>query len=84
MKVEVEHSIIQDMSVVKFLSLKDYRRVLDFMDKTGLSWTPLKYSSINDSASIRVSERVLNKITDKFGMNKNASTNTNSRTAGLW
>ncbi|AQW88600.1 hypothetical protein pEaSNUABM50_00073 [Erwinia phage pEa_SNUABM_50] len=70
MKVEVEHSIIQDMSVIKFLSLKDYHRALDFLDTNGLSWTPLKYSSRLDTASIRVSEGVLNIITNKFGIGK--------------
>ncbi|SOK58340.1 g063 [Yersinia phage fHe-Yen9-04] len=70
MKVEVQHSIVQDMSVVKFLSLKDYHRALDFLDKNGLSWTPLKYSSRLDTASIRVSEHVLTIITDKFGIGK--------------
>lgn len=70
MKVEVLHSIVQDMTVIKFLSLKDYHRALDFLDTNGLSWTPLKYSSKNDTASIRVSEHVLTVFTKKFGIGK--------------
>ena len=83
MKVEVQHSIVQDMSVVKFFSLGDYRRCIEFLQNSKLDWTPLKYSSKEDTASIRVAENVLNKITNKFGVNKNASTNTNGGTAGV-
>lgn len=70
MNVEVKHSIEQDMSVIKFNSLKDYRRTLDFLYKNALSWTPLTYSSIQNTASIRVDEHVLNIITNKFGVGK--------------
>lgn len=70
MKVEVQHSIIQDMTVIKFISLNDYRRALDFLDANGLSWTPLKYSSKDDTASIRVNEHVLTVMTNKFGIGK--------------
>lgn len=70
MNVQVEHSIIQYMSVLKFSSLKDYHLVLDFLDTNELSWTPLKYSSRTDTASIRVREDVLIIITHKFGLGK--------------
>ena len=83
MKVEVTHSIVQDMSVIKFFSLGDYRRCLTFLQCAKLEWTPLKYSSSQDTASIRVGETVLNKIVDKFGVNKNASTNIDSGTSGV-
>lgn len=83
MKVDVTHSIVQDMSVVKFFSLGDYRRCISFLQSSKLSWTPLKYSSAKDSASIRVDEHVLNIITDKFGVNKDANTNINGGTTGV-
>jgi len=70
MKVEMQHSIVQDMTVIKFKSLKDYRRGLDFLGSNGLEWTPLKYSSREDTASIRVTEDVLKKFSDKFGIGK--------------
>ncbi|AMM43651.1 hypothetical protein FDG95_gp086 [Pectobacterium phage vB_PcaM_CBB] len=70
MKVEMQHSIVQDMTVIKFNSLKDYFRALDFLGSTGLEWTPLKYSSKNDTASIRVNEHVLNIFSNKFGIGK--------------
>lgn len=84
MKVEVTHSIIQDMSVVKFFSLGDYSRCIAFLQNAKQEWIPLKYSSKNDTASIRVGEHTLNIITDKFGVNKNASTNTNGGTTRMW
>lgn len=83
MKVQIQHSIVQDMSIVKFLSLNDYRRCLQYLQNNNLQWTPVKYSSANDTASIRVSEDVLNKMTKKYGMGKNASTNTNCRTSRM-
>lgn len=83
MKVEVSHSIVQDMSVIKFFSLGDYRRCITFLQHAQLEWIPLKYSSANDTASIRVGEPVLNAIVNKFGVNKHASTNTNSRSSGV-
>lgn len=83
MKVEVTHSIVQDMSVIKFFSLGDYRRCITFLQCAKLEWIPLKYSSAQDTASIRVGETVLNKIVDKFGVNKNASTNIDSGSAGV-
>lgn len=83
MKVNVTHSIVQDMSVIKFSNLGDYRRCISFLQYAKLDWTPLKYSSTNDTASIRVEENVLNKIVNKFGVNKDASTNTNSGTSGV-
>lgn len=83
MKVEVTHSIVQDMSVIKFSSLGDYRRCISFLQCAKLDWTPLKYSSANNTASIRVEETVLNTIVNKFGVNKDASTNTNSGTSGV-
>lgn len=70
MKVEIQHSIVQDMTVIKFNTLKDYFRALDFLDSNGLDWTPLKYSSRNDSASIRLTEHVLNIFSNKFGVGK--------------
>ncbi|AFC21531.1 hypothetical protein GAP32_083 [Cronobacter phage vB_CsaM_GAP32] len=70
MKVEMQHSIVQDMTVIKFISLKDYFRALDFLDSSGLEWTPLKYSSKNDTASIRLSENVLKIFSNKFGIGK--------------
>lgn len=70
MKVEVQHSIVQDMSVVKFLSLKDYFRCIKFLEESQLQWTPLKYSSSNDTASIRCDESVLVKISKRFGVGK--------------
>jgi|AGFT01.1.fsa_nt_gi hypothetical protein len=83
MKVEVTHSVVQDMSVVKFFSLGDYRRCIAFLHKAKLEWIPLKYSGAKDTASIRVGEHVLNIITDKFGVNKDANTNTNGGTSGV-
>lgn len=83
MKLEVTHSIIQDMSVIKFSTLGDYRRCLTFLQYSKLEWTPLKYSGADNTASIRVEENVLNKIVNKFGENKDASTNTNSGTSGV-
>lgn len=70
MNVEIQHSIIQDMTIIKFNSLHEYRRVLEFLDESMLSWTPLKYSSKNDTASIRIDEHVLTIITEKFGIGK--------------
>ena len=70
MKVTMQHSIVQDMTVIKFNSLKDYFRALDFLDSNGLKWTPLKYSSREDTASIRLSEQVLNIFSNKFGIGK--------------
>ena len=83
MKLDVTHSIIRDMSVIKFFSLNDYRRCIAFLQKDKLEWIPLKYSSKDDTACIRVNEVVLNTITKKFGAQNNASTNTNSGTTGL-
>lgn len=83
MKLEVTHSIVQDMTVVKFLSLGEYRRCIAFLQKSKLEWTPLTYSSAKDTASIRVGEIVLNIITNKFGEKKDASTNPNSGIAGM-
>lgn len=83
MKVEVSHSIVQDMSVIKFSTLGDYRRCISFLETSKLEWTPLKYSSKNDTASIRVDETVLNTITKRFGVNKDASTNIDSGTSGV-
>lgn len=70
MKVEIQHSIVQDMTVIKFLSLKDYRFCLNFLQMKNLQWTPLTYSSVKDTASIRVNESVLNKISKRFGIGK--------------
>lgn len=70
MKVEIQHSIVQDMTVIKFNSLKDYFRCLEFMQIKNLQWTPLTYSSAKDSASIRVNESVLNKVTKRFSIGK--------------
>lgn len=70
MKVEIQHSIVQDMTVIKFMTLKDYFRCLEFMQIKNLQWTPLTYSSVKDNASIRVNESVLNKITKRFGIGK--------------
>lgn len=83
MKLYVTHSIIRDMSVVKFFSLDDYRRCIAFLHKEKQEWIPLKYSSKNNTASIRVGEVELNCIINKFGDKQNASTNTNSGTTGL-
>lgn len=83
MKVEVKHSIVQDESVIKFFSLKDYYRALKFFQQNDLSWVPLKYSSKLDTASVRVSENVLNVFTKRFGVGKNAINNTNGRSAGV-
>ena len=83
MKLEISHSIVQDMSVVKFKSLKDYFSCISFLDSLSVSWEPLKYSSINDTASIRVSEQVLNKICKRYGV-KHASTNTDRGAAWMW
>lgn len=70
MKVEIKHSIVQDTSVVKFLSLDDYYRALKFLQNNDYSWTPLTYSSRNNTASIRVDEHVLQKLATRFGMRK--------------
>lgn len=78
MNVEITHSIVQDMSVVKFNKLSDYFRCIQFLDSRSEVWEPLKYSSANDTASIRVSEPVLKVISKRFGVGKNANTNTNS------
>lgn len=76
MKVEISHSIVQDMSMVKFNKLSDYFRCISFMDSANLEWEPLTYSSAKDTASIRVNEMVLTKICKRYGVTKNASTNT--------
>lgn len=83
MKVDIQHSIVQDMSIVKFFSLSDYRKCIQFLQSNNLQWTPLKYSSVNDTASIRVSEDVLLKMTKRYKVGKNASTNTNSWTTRM-
>lgn len=82
MKVEITHSIVQDMSVVKFNHLSDYFRCIGFLDSSNLNWEPLKYSSAKDTASIRVNEHVLNVISKRYGVN-HASTNTDSGTAWM-
>lgn len=83
MKVEISHSVIQDMSVVKFNKLSDYFRCISFLDNSKLDWEPLKYSSKNDTGSIRVNEHVLNVISKRYGVQKNASTNTDSGTSRM-
>lgn len=83
MKLEVTHSVIQDMSVVKFHSLNDYRRCIASLQRDKQEWIPLKYSSKEDTASIRVNEVGLNYITNKFGEKQNASTNTNGGATGM-
>ncbi len=70
MNVVMEHSIEQDMTVIKFLNLKDYFRALKYLDHNKMEWTPLKFSSRNDTASIRVSEKVLNRFSNTFGVGK--------------
>lgn len=83
MKVEVKHSIVQDESVIKFFSLQDYYRALKFLQRSELSWTPLKFSSSTNTATIRVTEDVLRVFSNKFGIGKNANTNSDSWTAGM-
>ncbi|WEM33159.1 hypothetical protein EJP02_098 [Escherichia phage EJP2] len=70
MKVQIMHSVVQDMSVVKFSTLSDYFRCIEFMDTNGILWEPVKYSSRNDTASIRVDEVALNKICKRYGVQK--------------
>lgn len=70
MKVDIQHSIVQDMSVVKFKSLTDYRNCLQYLQNNGLEWTPLTYSSAKNTASIRVSEDVLLKLTKRYKVGK--------------
>ncbi len=70
MNVQTIHSVVQDETVLKFNSLKDYFRCIEFLDQKKLNWTPLTYSSLKDKASIRVPENVLQIITDKFGLDK--------------
>ena len=70
MKIEIKHSVVQDESVLKFFKLKDYFRCIEFLDNSSLKWKPLKYSSTNDTASIRVNESVLKIVTNKFCINK--------------
>lgn len=82
MKVQIIHSEVQDMTVLKFTSLKDYFRCLEFLDGSKLSWIPLTYSSAKDTASIRVDEHVLNIITKRYGV-KHANANANSGGAGV-
>ena len=84
MKITVTHSIVQDMTVIKFHSIQDYFRCLEFIDNSNLTYVPLTFSSVKDNASIRVSEPVLQIITQKFGVGKNASTNTNCWSSGMW
>lgn len=84
MKITATHSIVQDMTVIKFYSIKDYFRCLEFIDSCNLDYKPLTFSSKKDTATIRVSEPVLQIITQKFGVGKNASTNINSWTSGMW
>ena len=66
MKVDIQHSIVQDMSVVKFKTLTDYRNCLQYLQSNGLQWIPLTYSSAKNTASIRVSEDVLLKLTKRY------------------
>lgn len=82
MKVQVLHSIVQDMSVVKFNSLSDYSRCIKFLHNSNLPWVPLKYSSAENSASIRVDEDVLLTITKRFGIGY-ANTNFDGWTTGM-
>lgn len=70
MKVEIKHSVVQDTSVIKFFTLNDYYRVLKFLQNGEFAWTPLTYSSAKNTASIRVGEAVLQKISDRFGVGK--------------
>lgn len=83
MKVQVKHSIVQDESVIKFLSLKDYERALKFLQESNLAWVPLKYSSRDDTASIRVTEEVLRVFSKRFGVGKDDKYNTYGGTAGI-
>lgn len=83
MKVQVLHSIVQDESVIKFFSLKDYERALKYFQKSDLAWVPLKYSSAQDTASVRVTEDVLSAFSKRFGVGKDANTNSDSRTARM-
>lgn len=70
MKVQIQHSIVQDMSVIKFETLKDYFRGIEFLDNSNLEWEAVKYSSVLNTASIRCSELVLNKFSKRFGIGK--------------
>ncbi|WNA15775.1 hypothetical protein XaC1_132 [Xanthomonas phage XaC1] len=70
MNVQTIHSVVQDETVLKFNSLKDYFRCIEFLDERNLKWTPLTYSSLKDKASIRVAEHELIIITNRFGMDK--------------
>lgn len=70
MNVQIKHSVVQDESVVKFDSLKDYFRCIEFLDDSNLTWKPLTYSSRKDKASIRVPEHVVQIITKKYGIDK--------------
>lgn len=70
MKVQIQHSIVQDMSVIKFDSLQEYFRGIEFLDKSNLEYDTLKYSSVLNIASIRVNEFVLNKFSKRFGIGK--------------
>lgn len=82
MKVQIIHSVVQDMSVVKFKTLNDYFRCISFLDDNNLQWEPLKFSSKYDTASIRLNEHVLNIICKKYGV-KNASPNSNTGSARM-
>ncbi|BEH88310.1 hypothetical protein [Klebsiella phage phiKp_21] len=70
MKVQIQHSIVQDMSVVKFNNLHDFFRCIDFLDNSCLEYDMIKYSSVLDTASIRVNELVLHKFSKRFGIGK--------------
>lgn len=70
MNIQIKHSIVRDESVLKFKSLNDYFRCIEFLDESNLMWTPLTYSSKKDTASIRVNEHVLQIITKKYGIYK--------------
>lgn len=83
MKVDVQHSVIQDFSVIKFYKLEDYFKCIKFLSNSDLEWTPLKYSSISNTASIRIDEVVLQKISKRFRITY-ASTNSNSRSTWMW
>lgn len=84
MRVQIKHSVVQDCTVVKFESLKDFYKCIEFLDTAMLQWEPLSYSARLDTASIRVQEPVLNKITKKYGItNEQTKNSTDVWAAGL-
>lgn len=68
MQLEMIHSVVQDSTVIKFKSLENYYRVLEFIDENNIPYKPLTFSSRKDTASILVDEKALQIICKKYGV----------------